>query len=72
MKIKIVNQVFHQKLDAFKAIVNQEKKIDYKYLYMKPGPKNPFDFRIFMALKPLFQTIYFGEVLIKKERPRYF
>ena len=51
-------------LDAFEAIINQEKKIDYKYLYMKPSPKNQFDFRMFMALKPLFQTIYFGEVLI--------
>ena len=27
-------------LDAFEAIVNQEKKIDYKYLYMKQSPKN--------------------------------
>ena len=31
---------------------------------MKPSPKNRFDFRMFMALKPLLQTIYFGEVLI--------
>ena len=32
---------------------------------MKPSPKNRFDFRMFMALKPLFQTIYFGEVLMQ-------
>ena len=31
---------------------------------MKPSPKNQFDFRLFMALKPYFQTIYFGEMLI--------
>ena len=31
---------------------------------MKPSPKNCFDSRMFMALKPLFQTIYLGEVLI--------
>ena len=31
---------------------------------MKPNPKNHFDFTMFMALKPLFQTIYFGEILI--------
>ena len=31
---------------------------------MKPSPGNHFYFRIFMALKPLLQTIYFGEVLI--------
>ena len=51
-------------LDVFKAIVNQAKKIDYKYLNMKPSPKNHFAFTMFMALKPLFNTIYFGEVLI--------
>ena len=51
-------------LDAFKAIVNQEKKMDYKYLNMKPSPKKHFDFGVFMALKPLFNAIYFGEVLI--------
>ena len=30
---------------------------------MKSSPKNCFDFRMFMSLKPFFQTIYFGEVL---------
>ena len=30
---------------------------------MKPSPKNCFDFRMFMSLKPFFQTNYFGEVL---------
>ena len=41
-------------LDAFKVIANYEKKIDQKYLYMKPSPKNCFDFRMFMPLKPFF------------------
>ena len=49
---------------VFKAIVNQEKKINYKYFNMTPSPKNHFDFRMFLALKPFFNTIYFGEVLI--------
>ena len=31
---------------------------------MKPSPKNDFDFRMFMALNPLFNNIYLGEVLI--------
>ena len=31
---------------------------------MKPSPKKDFDFRMFMSLKPLFSTIYFGEMLI--------
>ena len=51
-------------LHALKKIVDKEKEIDYKYLYMKPSSKNRFDFRIFMSLKPFFQTIYFEEVLI--------
>ena len=51
-------------LDAFKKIVDKEKRIDYKFLRMKPSSKNDFDFRIFMSLKPLFNKIYFGGVLI--------
>ena len=31
---------------------------------MKPSPKKDFDFSMFMALKPLFKTIYYGEMLI--------
>ena len=51
-------------LYAFKVIVNQEKKIDYKYPNMKPSPKNHFEFRTFMVLKPFFQRIYFRGVVI--------
>ena len=29
---------------------------------MKPSPKNHFEFRMFMALKPFFQIIYFGDI----------
>ena len=31
---------------------------------MKPNPKNIFDFRMFVALKPFFRRIYFGDILI--------
>ena len=51
-------------LDPYEAVVNQENKIDYKYLHMKPSPKDHFDFKMFIAFKTFFQTIYFGEVLI--------
>ena len=51
-------------LEAYKKIVDHEKNIDYKYLNMKPSPKNRFDFRMFKELKPFFQRIYFGDVLI--------
>ena len=51
-------------LDALKNIVDKEKKIDYKYLNMKPYPKNHFDFRMFKALKPFFFSIFYGDVLI--------
>ena len=53
-----------EELDAFKAIVNQEKKIDCKHLNMKPSPKNHFDFRMFKSLKPSFFSIYYGDILI--------
>ena len=36
-------------IDAFKKTGDKEKDIDYKYLNMKPSPKNHFDFRMFMA-----------------------
>ena len=51
-------------LDAFRKLVDQEKSIDYKYFNMKPNPKKGLDFRMFMTLKPLLSTIYFGEMLI--------
>ena len=51
-------------LDALKKIVDKEKKIDYRYLRMKPSPQNDFDFRMFLPLKPFFQRIYFGDALI--------
>ena len=35
---------------------------------MKPSTKNDFDFRMFLALKPLFQRIYFGDILIPVEQ----
>ena len=31
---------------------------------MKPSPKYDFDFRMFLPLKPFFQRIYFGNILI--------
>ena len=31
-------------LNPFESIVNQEKKIGYKYLNMKPSPENHFNF----------------------------
>ena len=31
---------------------------------MKPSPKNDFDFRMFLPVKPFFQRIYFGDILI--------
>ena len=51
-------------LNTFKAIVNQEKSIDYKYLNMKTGSKKHFEFRVFTSLEPLVNAIYFGEILI--------
>ena len=51
-------------LDALKKIGDKEKKIDYRYLRMKPSTKNDFDFRMFLPLKLFFNSIYFGDVLI--------
>ena len=51
-------------LNAYKKIVDQEKLIDYKYLDMWRGNKKHHDFRIYKALKELFKTIYYGEMLI--------
>ena len=57
-------------LNTFKAIFNQEKSIDYKYLNMKPSSNKHFDFRVltrFILEKFKYQLlrenkIYFGEI----------
>ena len=31
---------------------------------MKPSPKNDYDFRMFRPLRPFFETIYYGDMLM--------
>ena len=50
--------------EAYKKTVDKKKLIDYRYLNMKASPKNEYDFRMFRPLKPFFETIYNGDVLI--------
>ena len=51
-------------ITLFRENVNKEKSIKYKYLDMWGGNKVHYDFRTFKSLKELFNSIYFGEILI--------
>ena len=46
-------------------LTNQEKLIEYKWLYFKPSDVNEFDFREYNSLKDLFKTIYYRNLKIE-------
>ena len=52
-------------LKAYDEIVQKEKNIDYSYLRMKTtSSKRNYDFKMFSKLRPFFERIYFGDILV--------
>ena len=57
-------------LRVFNQIVEEEKLINYSYLYINPNRRNTYDFIMYRKLKPLSEEIYFGRKVIDARKIR--